>query len=65
MNIKKEDIMLLFIKNLINDKLDALYVDFFKVKEVKRITILLKLLDIKIYLRFYISLLKKVLSNTL
>ena len=52
--------MLLFIKNLINDELDKLYIEVFKVKEVKEVTALLKLLNIKIFLRFYISLFKKV-----
>ena len=65
MNIKKEDKMLLFIKNLISDKLNTSYIDIFRVKEVKEVTILLKLLDIKIHSRFHVLLLKKVFSNTL
>ena len=58
-NIKKGDKVLLLIKNLINSKLEILYIEVFKVKDVKEVTILLKLLNIKIYLRFHVSLLKK------
>ena len=53
--------MFLFIKNLIDNKLNKLYIEVFKVKEVKSVTTLLKLLNIKIFLKFYVSLLKKVL----
>ena len=63
-NIKKDDKVLLLIKNLTNDKLETSYIRVFKVKEVKGVTALLKLLNTKIYLRFYILLLKKVFSNT-
>ena len=63
-NIKKIDKVWLLIKNLINNKLEILYIRVFKVKEVKEVIALLKLLNIKIYLTFYISLLKKVPSNT-
>ena len=62
-NIKKEDKVLLLTKNLMNDKLKILYIGVFKVKEVKGVTILLKLFNIKIYLRFYVLLLKKVLLD--
>ena len=62
-NIKEGNKVLLLIKNLIDDKLEILYIKVFKVKEVKGITILLKLLSIKIYLRFHVSLLKKVFLN--
>ena len=57
--------MLLFIRNLINDKLNTLYINIFRVKEVREVTILLKLSNIKIYLRFYILLLKKISFNIL
>ena len=60
MFIKKEDKVFLFIKNLINNKLNKLYIKAFRIKEVKSVIALLKLLDIKIFLRFYISLFKKV-----
>ena len=63
-NIKEEDKVLLLIKNLTNNKLEVLYIEVFKIKEVKGVIILLKLLNIKIYLRFYISLLKKVFLDT-
>ena len=56
--------MLLFIKNLINNKLNKLYIEAFKVKEVKGIITLLKLPDIKIFSRFHVSLLKKVSLET-
>ena len=63
--MKKEDKILLFIRNLINDKLDTSYINIFRIKEVKKVTILFKLLNIKIYLYFYISLLKKISLETL
>ena len=58
--IKNKNKVLLSIKNLINDKLEILYIKVFKIKEVKGVITLLKLLNMKIYLRFYVSLLKKV-----
>ena len=65
MKVKEGNKVLLFIRNLIIDKLNTSYVGVFRVKEVREITILLKLSDIKIYLQFYILLLKKISSNTL
>ena len=58
-DIKEEDKVLLSTKNLINNKLDILYIETFRGKDVKNITTLLKLSNIRIYLRVYISLLKK------
>ena len=58
-NIKKEDKILLSTKNLINNKLENSYAKAFLIKEVKEVTILLKLLNIKIFSRFYTFLLKK------
>ena len=63
-DIRKEDKVLLLIKNLINDKLEILYIKVFKVKKVREVIVLLELLNIKIYLRFYVLLLKKVLLDT-
>ena len=57
--IKKEDNVLLLIKNLTNNKLKTLYIEVFNIKKVNRVTILLKLLNTKISLRFYVLLLKK------
>ena len=57
--------MLLFKRNLINNKLNILYIRAFKIKEIREVTILLKLSNIKIYSRFYIFLLKKVLYDIL
>ena len=54
--------MLLFIKNLTNNKLNNFYIKTFKIKNVRDIITLLILLNIKIFLRFYISILKKVLQ---
>ena len=62
-DIKEDNKVLLLIKNLTNDKLEILYIKVFKVKEVREITILLKLLSTKTYLRFHVSLLKKVPLN--
>ena len=64
MLIKKEDRVLLLIKNLINNKINKLYIKIFKIKEVKSVIALLKLLNIKIFLKFHVSLFKKVLLNT-
>lgn len=57
--IKKENKILLFTKNLINDKLNILFIEIFKIKKVKDVIILFKLLNTKIFLRFYIFLFKK------
>ena len=62
-NIKKSDKVQLLTKNLIDDKLEILYIKVFKIKEVRGVIVLLKLLNIKIYLRFYVSLLKKILLD--
>ena len=58
--IKKRNKVLFLIKNLINDKLKNLYIKTFLIKEIKEITILLKLLNIKTFFRFHTSLFKKV-----
>ena len=57
--------MLLSTKNLTNNKLNILYIKVLKVRKVKEVIVILELSNIRVYLRFYISLLKKVLSNTL
>ena len=59
--IKPKDKVLLSIKNLTNKKLDRPYIGAFKVKKVLGVVIILKLLDIGIFLKFYIRFLKKVL----
>ena len=48
--LKKENNVLLSTRNLISDKLNISYISAFRIKEVKRITVLLELLDTKIYL---------------
>ena len=60
-NIKKKDKVLLLIKNFINDKLNNFYVKAFLIKEIKKVMTLLALLNMKIFLKFYTFLLKKVL----
>ena len=62
--IKNGDKVLLLIKNLIDNKLEILYIKVFKVKDIRGVTALLRLLNIKIYLRFYVSLFKKVSLDT-
>ena len=57
---KKKDKILLFIKNLTNDKLNNFYIKTFKIKDIRDIITLLTLLNIKIFSRFYISIFKKV-----
>ena len=63
-DIRERNKILLLIKNFTNDKLKILYIKVFKVKEVKGVTILLKLLNTKTYLRFHVSLLKKAPLDT-
>lgn len=58
-NIKKGDKVLLSIKNLIERKLDKLYIGAFKVQDVKGTTAHLRLLSTGIFPKFYISLFKK------
>ena len=52
-NIKKDDKMLLFTRNLTNNKLNNFYVKTFIVKNVRDITILLTLLNTKTFSRFH------------
>lgn len=59
--IKKENKILLLIKNPIDDKFEISYAEDFLIKEVKEIIIILTLLDIKICLKFYVSLIRKAL----
>ena len=65
MIIKKGDKMLLFIKNLMNDKLNNLYIEAFRVENVRDVTTLLTLSNIKKISRFYMFMLKKTSSSTL
>ena len=53
--------VLLLTKNLTNKKLNRLYIGVFEIKKVSGVVIILKLLDIGIFLKFYIGLIKKVL----
>ena len=57
--MKNSNKVILLIKNLVNDKFEILYIKVFKIKEVKGVITLLELFNTKIYLRFYVSLLKK------
>ena len=57
--------MFLFIKNLLKNKFDTSFIKIFKIKKIKNITILFKLLNIKIFFKFYILFLKKALLNIL
>ena len=58
-NIKKNNKILLFTKNLINNKLNNLYVKTFMIKNIKNVTVLLTLSDIKTFLKFYTLMLKR------
>ena len=60
-NIKKKDKVLLFTKNLINNKLNNLYVKAFMIKNIKNVITLFTLFNMKIFLRFYTLMLKKTL----
>ena len=62
-NIKKGNKVLLFTKNFINDKLNNSYVKAFMIENVKNVTTLLTLSDIKTFSRFHISMLKKTSSS--
>ena len=48
-----------------NDKLNTLYIEVFRVKEIKSVIVLLELSNIKIYSRFHVFLLKKASLNIL
>ena len=52
----------LFIKNLIKNKLDMSFIKIFKIKKIIN---LFELLNIKIFLKFYVLFFKKVLFNIL
>ena len=54
--------MFLFIKNLIKNKFNISFIEIFK---IKKIIILFKLLNIKIFFKLYIFFFKKILFNTL
>lgn len=60
-NIKKENKILLSIKNFTNNKIKRFFMKAFPIKEVKEVMILLTLSRIKTFLRFHISLFKKAL----
>ena len=51
-NIEKRNKILLFTKFFINNKLNNSYIKTFLIKNVKKITTLLALLNIKIFSRF-------------
>ena len=63
-NIKKNNKILLFIKNLISDKLNNSYTKTFIIKNVKNVIALLILSTTKTFLKFYILMLKKFSSST-
>ena len=54
---------MLFIKYITDNKLDTLYTEAFEVLDVKGIIVYFKLLDTRIFPKFYISLVKKVPRN--
>ena len=60
--IKKEDKVLLLIRNLINNKLNNSYTKVFLIKEIRKVMILLKLSNIKTFSRFHTLLFKKASS---
>ena len=57
--------MFLFTKNLTKNKLNTLFIEIFKIKKIKNITILLKLSNIKMFSKFHISLFKKISQKIL
>ena len=59
--IKVNDRVLLLTKNLTDKKLNRLYIKAFEVEKVLKVVVILKLLDISIFFKFYIEFLKKVL----
>ena len=56
--------MFLFTKNLIKNKFNISFIKIFKIKEIKNVTIFLKLSNIKMVFKFYISFIKKTLKKT-
>ena len=59
--IKKKNKMLLLTKFFINNKLNNFYVETFKIENVRDVTTLLILLNIKTFSKFHISIFKKTL----
>ena len=53
------------IENITKNKLDTLYTRLYEIIKIKDITVYLTLSKTKIYLKFYISLLKKALIDIL
>lgn len=63
--IKEDNRILLNIKNLINNKLKRSYIKLFKVFRIRDIIVKLRLLNIKIFFKFYILIIKKVRKDIL
>ena len=47
------------MKNLIKDKLERSYIRLYRIKNVRNIIVKLELLDISIFLKFYVLIIKK------
>ena len=52
--------MLVYTGNITNDKLNTLYAGLYEIIKIKGTIVYLALPSIKIYLKFYVSLIKKV-----
>lgn len=63
--IKEDNRILLNIKTLINNKLKRSYIKLFKVFRIRDIIVKLRLLNIKIFFKFYILIIKKVRKDIL
>ena len=59
----QEDNVLVYTENMTTDKLDTLYIGLYKIIDIKETTVHLSLLGTKIYLKFHVSLIKKVLPE--
>ena len=62
--IQKGDKVLLSIKNLIDKKLDKLFIEAFKVRDLKGVIASLELPGTGIFPKFYIRLLKRAPATT-
>ena len=62
-DIQDDDKMLLSTKNLIDKKLNKSFIETFQIEKIKDITTMLKLSNTKVFSKFHVRLLKKVLER--
>ena len=62
--IQQDDKILLSTRNLTNKKLDKSFIETFQIEKIKETIATLRLSNTKIFLKFHVELLKKVLAST-